>query len=73
LKSIAVDLVGSSYIKKPLFVSVGPWMAMLKMALSRAPLDTNAPGSSFEITTPSRRYSLSAESAKTPSVLASTP
>ena len=35
-------------------------MAMLKMQLSREPLEVNAPGSSFEMTTPSRRYSLSA-------------
>ena len=42
------------------------------MALSREPLDMNAPGSSLLITTPSRRYSLSVVSAKTPSVPAST-
>ena len=47
LYSFAVALVGSSYFKKPLLVSVGPWMAMLKMALSRLPLEVNAPGSSL--------------------------
>jgi len=73
LKSVVVDLVGSSYMRKPLLVSTGPWMAMLKMALSREPLDVKSPGSSFEMTTPSRRYSLSVESAKTPSTPASTP
>ena len=74
LYSFAVALVGSSYFKKPLLVSVGPWMAMLKMALSRLPLEVNAPGSSLlMITTPSRRYSLSADSANVPSVSERTP
>ena len=73
LYRFAVALVGFSYIKKPLLVSVGPWMARLKMALSRLPLEVNAPGSSFEITIPWRGYSLSVVSAKTPVLEERTP